>query len=185
MAPHSDQTASNTAAPATRPHLDLPACARPFAAELEAIEAELDEIWPDYERVPFELPTPDGGRQLLGGYKLRGRPFTVQGLPAQPYSHAHVVRLKWLLKRHMLLMEGRDWGVHIAVGEVKPHRGRCWAHPTSERRPHPEPPDRVGPPSFAQREPPQPSPARLALESGTAMRSDTPAQAPPRPPWRP
>jgi len=103
MAPHSE----------TAP---LPACAAPFEPELLAIESELDALWPDYQRVPFVMPTYEDGPVQMEGYKLRGRPFTSAGSPAPPYRIEHVRRLKWLLKRHMLLMQGLDYGVVVSDG---------------------------------------------------------------------
>lgn len=131
------------------PH-SLPAHAEPYRDELASIEAELDEVWPGYERLPFRMRLPNGHDTTLPGYKLKGRPFTEGGLPRAPYSMDHVRRLKWLLKRHMLLMQGLDYGVVVSEG-TKKHEGKCFAHPTGPRRPgipHPQPPHRMPSPGF-------------------------------------
>lgn len=169
MAPHSISPAP------------LPACARAFAEEIHAIEAELDTLWPDYERLPFVVPVPGGGNVMLEGYRLRGRPFTAQGMAAPPYRPEHVRRLKWLLKRHMLLMQGLDYGVFIAEGAGR-QRGRCFAHPTNETRPHPEPPPAVPPPSFTS---PAPPPTRAATPAADAIAAMRPYLPPTARPWRP
>jgi hypothetical protein len=139
----------------------LPAAAEPYAEEIHAIEAELDLLWPDYERLPHVV-----NGVHYQGYRLRGRPFTSNGHPLEPYSMEHVRRLKWLLKRHMLLMRGLDYGVVVADGSGA-QSGRCFAHPTSQRRPHPNPPPGVGPVSFPEHPgaaPARPAAADLALE---------------------
>ncbi len=170
------------------PHSDpLPPCAAPFADELAAIEEELDTLWPGYAREANIVPTGDGGRVCREGYKLKGRPFTVNGIPAAPYRMEHVRRLKWLLKRHVLLMGGEDIGVHIAAGAGR-QLGRCYAHPTGTVKPHPEPPPRVAPPSFTIAMPapsrPQATPEQ-AIASLTPYGHQTQPSAPPARSWRP
>lgn len=172
----------------TAPHsalaVSLPPCAEPFRDELLAIERELDSLWPDYERLPFAMPVYGGGMVVLEGYKLKGRPFTSGGLPAEPYRIEHVKRLKWLIKRHSLLMQGLDYGVLVADGAAR-QAGRCFAHPTSEARPHPEPPPAVARPPFPAalvKAPEQTSAAREAMETGTSLEK---VRAAPARPWRP
>lgn len=163
------------------PHSDpLPPCALPFAGELLAIEEELDTLWPGYAREANVQPTGDGGRVCLEGYKLKGRPFTQNGLAAPPFRPEHVRRLKWLLKRHALLMGGQDIGVHIAEGAGR-QQGRCYAHPTSEVKPHPEPPPKVPPPSFTL---PMPPAQRAPTAAETAIATGKPYEPPARS-WRP
>lgn len=152
----------------------LPPAAEPYATEIREIEAELDALWPDYQRIPFNKPTMDGGAVLLPGYKLRGRPFTVGGRPAEPYRLPHVMRLKWLLKRHELLMQGLDYGIHIAAGQGR-QDGACFAHPLGPDH-HPAPPAKVGPPAFPlalQGAPvaaePRVTPMDLALATGRSL----------------
>jgi len=121
----------------------LPEEAKPYAAEISDIESELDRIWPGYQRLP-NVVRALGGEVQLPGYKLKGRPFTTGGMPSPPYTFAHVKRLKWLLKRHSLLMRGMDYGVYVSVGKGR-QVGKCFAHPVeSGPENHPEPPDKVG-----------------------------------------
>lgn len=171
MGSHSDTIAA--------PH-SLPGCAAPFADEIRAIEAELDTLWAGYARIPLRMPDHSGRVVLYEGYKLKGRPFTASGHPAPPYRIEHVRRLKWLLKRHMLLMQGLDVGVTVTEGAGR-QKGRCFAHPTSEQKPHPEPPRKVAPPNFPQPEQRR-SAAREALETGQPLEVVKRDRARP---WRP
>lgn len=160
------------------PHsVDLPHCAQPHADEIHAIESELDVLWPGYERVRNIQPDHNGNRVQYPGYKLRGRPFGQGGKPMPPYDVQHLRRLKWLLKRHSLLMRGLDYGVVVADGHGR-QAGALFAHPTSEQRPHPEPPPRVSPPAFGVVLPPEAKEQKL-----TAAQEAVAAVA--RPNWRP
>ena len=151
----------------------LPPEAEPHAVELHAIEAELDRIWPGYQRLP-NVVRALGGSMQMPGYKLKGAPFTVGGMPAPPYTLAHVKRLKWLLKRHALLMVGMDLGVYVSTGAGR-QQGKCFAHPV-ESKPgnHPAPPPEVSPvgvPCTMTAEPLRRAltAPRLALELGRSL----------------
>lgn len=68
-------------------------------ASLAEYERELDDIWPDWRmKVPFSH---------------------------LPYDHR--ARIKWLLKRHSLLMQGHDWPVIIVQSRARPDK--CFTHP--------------------------------------------------------
>lgn len=75
-----------------------------FAILIAAIEKELDEIHP-----------PDRHSQ---GWRNRG-----------PFNHKDeevYKRIKYLLKRHSLLCDGRDWPVNLTKGSAP---GQWFAHP--------------------------------------------------------
>lgn len=72
----------------------------PYLETLEAVEESLDQTWPDWRYyAPF------------GGVEVD-----------------HAKRIKWLLKRRDLLLQGRDWGV-LLVSSVKDGGARWYAHP--------------------------------------------------------
>jgi hypothetical protein len=149
----------------------LPVEAEPHATEIAEIERELDRIWPGYDRLPNVVKTPQGPAHMPG-YKLKGRPFTVSGMPAPPYTLSHVKRLKWLLKRHSLLMRGLDFGVVVSSGAGR-QEGKCFAHPIeSAPEHHPAPPPKVSPvalPAAPGQAAPVLSAPRLALEAGRSL----------------
>ena len=73
----------------------------PLLHRIEPIEEMLDETWPGWrEYAPFTDVHPD-----------------------------HARRVKWLLKRRVLLLQGRDWGV-LLVNTVK-QQSKAHAHPVS------------------------------------------------------
>lgn len=75
------------------------------------LEAELDVLHPTWDAV---LPRENG-------VKAKGTPFN-----ELPY--ARLARTKWVLKRRLLLLQGRDdWGV--LVTQDRRHPNKCYAHP--------------------------------------------------------
>jgi hypothetical protein len=79
----------------------LPPHAEPFADTIAAIEAEMDALWgPNRPGKGWRGDPPE--------------PFKAGSLPLAGFR-----RLKWLLKRHSLLMRGLDWEVEIVTADTR------------------------------------------------------------------
>lgn len=84
----------------------------PFATQIAAYEEELDRLW---------------GADRPGGGWRRHEPFARADVPT-------LRRLKWLLKRRDLLLQGKDWEVELVVRDPRlPHK--VWAVPVPKSEP--------------------------------------------------
>ena len=98
-------------------------------AELESIEAELDEIWPGWERrIMTRRSRGESGMVSTRFAGLKGQPYSPAGRMKrgqQPLSSAHFKRLKWVLKRHMLIMSAHPGGASICHALDEGGRPSC------------------------------------------------------------
>lgn len=95
----------------------------------QEIESELDSIYPDWDAVN---PRTDG-------LNARGKPFDHLTPP-------FLRRVKWLLKRRLLVLKNMpEWGVLVAVDGKNP--AKCYAHPippqANGQPSRPWPPERI------------------------------------------
>ena len=149
-----------------------PHAARPYLAELKLLEAELDILWPGWRKVPVNRHAlamsvskgdPNVQRQVLGqlaDWKKKGEPF-------MGYQIERKRRLKWVLKRHDLLMIGRNEGVLVTDSERGDH---CYSHPSEQ--PHDPNDPRIPPPwglVGSHAPPPRLTPTRVAFDAGVPL----------------
>lgn len=138
--------------------------------EIEAIEAELSEIWPGYKRTTraVNVPEPGGKTRAVLMSSLKGQPFTRGGMPLPPFTLSHVRRIKYLLKRYDLLQSGRDWGVVIISDPKNP--SKCYVHVRTEQ---PQRDEDIPPPVIGTTKAlpvnGRPSAAHIAMQHGYAL----------------
>ena len=123
-----------------------------FREELLAIEQELEWLWPGFQRVIGRRPSTEQLPAKVAFYALAGPnygPVRRQSEGLAPLPPDYLKRLKWLRKRHELLMSGRDWGILMIQFKGRP--GMWVTNPLLEI------PGRKGPPH-----PPAPEPLDLS-----------------------
>ena len=116
-----------------------------FRTEILALESELDDLLPLWERTVMHRSLPSsGGPRTFAIHAVRSPGYSdsyrsKHGLV--PLTDDHYKRLKWVLKRHLMLNQGRDWGAFLVPhppGDSR--RFSCHPRQNAQQNPDEEPP---------------------------------------------